>query len=711
VSDETPFPRISGYTVVRRLGKGETLLAKDPSGPPVTLTRLPDLAAWPVPKEYAGWSQEMLAEVRWRLYLRVKSESDHLVPLLGLQESDNGERYLEAQFVPGEDLSAVVRRAPLPAELALEVCHQAAQGLAVLHGRGLVHGDVKPANLVMAPDPPLRIWLIDPPPVTIFTGGAQWTADYVAPALARDGGPTPGGAMPTPATDLYSLGCTLFELLSGRVPYPLANIEAVLRAHMRRKPPLHVLRDRGLPESVVEAVAGLMGLEQADDRTTRMWVARLAELAEMASPSYAPPAGGADPGVDRPSMGSPDTPAADRPDWAASTMAGFEAVEHDHGAEPDDAAFQKALPEPPAEPAVSRARSAEEAGLADAAPATFYGAPALPSLREELAYRVEDMRKRLQRPFRRRHRKVAPAPAPADSEPVPESGGERTSHPAVAKPGEDVVDCSVWAPATVACGDTSFVQVFAHLLADAEEVARMAIEFDAEAGRRATRRLELPVRRGARLTFELLMPGLRVDSNVESLIWHGNLGSVQFAVDVPDDFSRSMVVGSVRVSTGSVPLGQVKFKLAIEREAAGATVGEVGELARRYTQAFVSYASQDRPEVLKRLQMLKPFGIGFFQDFMQLDPGQRWERELYRKIDDCDLFLLFWSRHAKASVWVRKEAEYARARQGPDRTDPPDVLPVILEGPPSPEAWPGFDDIQFDDVMRYLIAATELGEP
>ena len=55
--------------------------------------------------------------------------------------------------------------------------------------------------------------------------------------------------------------------------------------------------------------------------------------------------------------------------------------------------------------------------------------------------------------------------------------------------------------------------------------------------------------------------------------------------------------------------------------------------------------------------MLQAAGISFFQDVLKLDPGVRWEREIYKNIDKCDLFLLFWSPAAKDLQWVIKEAE------------------------------------------------------
>lgn len=60
-----------------------------------------------------------------------------------------------------------------------------------------------------------------------------------------------------------------------------------------------------------------------------------------------------------------------------------------------------------------------------------------------------------------------------------------------------------------------------------------------------------------------------------------------------------------------------------------------------------------------------------FHDILELDPGERWAQELYKHIDTCDAFFLFWSKAAKASEWVLREALYARDRQGGKNDTPP----------------------------------------
>jgi hypothetical protein len=142
------------------------------------------------------------------------------------------------------------------------------------------------------------------------------------------------------------------------------------------------------------------------------------------------------------------------------------------------------------------------------------------------------------------------------------------------------------------------------------------------------------------------------------------------------------------------------------------TETEMQGRARRYRRAFLSYASPDRAEVLKRAQSLKVVGIDFFQDLLSLEPGDRWENRLYEEIDKCDLFLLFWSTHAAKSQWVIKETERALARRGATIHDgEPSIIPIVLEGPPVPHPPSSLADIHFNDALRYVIAAVEADPP
>ena len=245
------------------------------------------------------------------------------------------------------------------------------------------------------------------------------------------------------------------------------------------------------------------------------------------------------------------------------------------------------------------------------------------------------------------------------------------------------------------------VQAFVHLPEEADDAKAIAAELDVGARRRAYRGLATPVAERARLDFELRVPGLVVDEPVASLVWRRRTEAVQFALDVPANAETRSVVCTLDVSLEGAPVGHVKFVLQIEPSSARIAAEPQGEQAHAYSYAFVSYSSADRDEVLARVQMLAVAGIPYFQDVTTLEPGDRWERRLEAGIDRCDLFLLFWSGHAKSSTWVKREVDHALARKSGDDLAPPEIRPVILERVP-PWAEP-FQHLHFDDRVLYFM--------
>ena len=269
----------------------------------------------------------------------------------------------------------------------------------------------------------------------------------------------------------------------------------------------------------------------------------------------------------------------------------------------------------------------------------------------------------------------------------------------------DPVDFTIFSPPVVRSGEAFMVQVFAHRPDQARMADQLAKEFDEDATRRGYTSLETEVERGDELTVHLSLPGLQVRPRVEGLAWDGEPRAVQFDVLVPAEMERGNVVGTVMISKNNVPLGHIKFKLTVEETSAmsGATRNvPAGESAHRYRKAFISYASQDRAEVIKRVQMLRSLRISYFQDLLNLEPGTRWDHELYQHIDDSDLFLLFWSSAAKRSQWVMREVNYALKRQSGSEMLVLEIIPVIIEGPPVVEPPRELAHLHFNDYLVYF---------
>ena len=266
----------------------------------------------------------------------------------------------------------------------------------------------------------------------------------------------------------------------------------------------------------------------------------------------------------------------------------------------------------------------------------------------------------------------------------------------------DTVDCAVHAPPTVLPGSTFLVQVWAHLVDQGPEVERLALTVDPDARLRVFKTLEVRIPRGSRLELDLTMPGLEVIDPTQSLIWGGRPQAAGFEVRVPRDGTiPTKVIGTVGVILDSVPIGHLKFTIAIG--AGPGAARPVGDDARRYRKAFISYSSADRDKVLQRVQMLGPLGIEFFLDLVNLEAGERWEPTIYEQIDACDLFLLFWSDHAKASDWVHREVRHALERKANDDLRPPEIRPIVIEGPPVPKPWAELAHLHFNDRLLYYM--------
>lgn len=262
----------------------------------------------------------------------------------------------------------------------------------------------------------------------------------------------------------------------------------------------------------------------------------------------------------------------------------------------------------------------------------------------------------------------------------------------------DDVDCTVFATPEARPGDTVLVQVFAHLPEESAAATSLAKEFDRDAIRRGCESLGTKIARGSQLHFELTVADLQI-RHAKDLTWKGRPASIQFSVAVAKSFAPRNITAQIAVLQNSVPIGEIVFKLSVVAQGARRTNPEpVESRARRIERAFASYASPDRDEVCKRVQMARAAGIQCFQDVLDLDPGERWERRLYQYIDQSDALFLFWSHHSRDSEWVTREWRYALKQKGLDF-----IRPVILEGPPIVPPPPELQALHFNDRMLYVM--------
>jgi eukaryotic-like serine/threonine-protein kinase len=206
--------------------------------------------------------------------IRAQAQLDH-PNLVRVSYADyEGDTYFfVTEYVPGTDLRKLVRRnGPLPFPIAATIISQAAEGLHYAHRRGLVHRDVKPGNLLVTPDGRTKMtdlglaWFLmeelesGTQAVAGKAGSLVGTADYLAPETIRD----PRKILPV--SDVYSLGCTLYYAVTGKVPFPGGNTADKIRRHLDEIPlnPLHFNPD--LPPGFCDVIAAMMD-KNPDQRT------------------------------------------------------------------------------------------------------------------------------------------------------------------------------------------------------------------------------------------------------------------------------------------------------------------------------------------------------------------------------------------------------------------------------------------------------------
>jgi DNA-binding beta-propeller fold protein YncE len=206
---------------------------------------------------------------------RAAAAVDHpnIIPVFDAGEA-SGALFIAMRFVHGRDVRTLLQRVgPLPPARASDIITQVSSALDAAHARGLVHRDVKPANMLLDEDPggdrQDHVYLSDfgltkhSLSETGITSQGQvlGTLDYIAPEQIE-------GRAVDGRTDLYSLGCAAFELLSGAPPFKRGGGMAVVWAQLSEPPPPVTVRRPELPSAVDDVLAQAMAKSQ-DSRYRR----------------------------------------------------------------------------------------------------------------------------------------------------------------------------------------------------------------------------------------------------------------------------------------------------------------------------------------------------------------------------------------------------------------------------------------------------------
>ena len=204
-------------------------------------------------------TQDPTAVARFKGEARLAASIEHpnIVPIHRGGEED-GILYLAMRFVPGTNLRQVIDAGPMDLPRVGRTVTEVAEALDAAHRRGLVHRDVKPANVLVTSDANHEHVYLGDFGLTkrlgsvsaglTRVGGWVGTTDYVAPEQIR-------GEAADGRADVYSLGCVVYEMLTGEVAYPRDSDMAKLLAHVSDPPPLPRTRRPELVEAFDEVVA------------------------------------------------------------------------------------------------------------------------------------------------------------------------------------------------------------------------------------------------------------------------------------------------------------------------------------------------------------------------------------------------------------------------------------------------------------------------
>jgi predicted Ser/Thr protein kinase len=189
-------------------------------------------------------------------------QEPHVIPIHDWGEVDD-HLYIDMRLVPGQTLHDMLRGGPIDPERATSIIGQIASALDAAHAAGLIHRDVKPQNIMVTPDD--FAYLVDfgiaetkGDSRLTMTGTQVGSMAYMAPERFGD-------EQATPAVDVYSLACVLYEALTGSTPFRTDSLEQIMGAHISAPPPRPSVMNPRVPVALDEVTVRGMA-KQPDDR-------------------------------------------------------------------------------------------------------------------------------------------------------------------------------------------------------------------------------------------------------------------------------------------------------------------------------------------------------------------------------------------------------------------------------------------------------------
>jgi serine/threonine protein kinase len=268
---------VGAYRLEELLGEGavgQVFAARDAEGRRVALKVLRD--------ELAN-DRVMVARFEREARLARDLETPHVVPILELGRSE-GIAFLAMPYYAGGSLALRLRvLGPLSVDETVGLAAQLARGLDALHARGVLHRDVKPSNVLLDGEGTAALAdfglarASDSTQLTV-EGQLLGTPHYLAPELIE-------GREATRKSDVYALGCVLYECLAGEPPFAGRGAAEIGFAHLTEPAPDPRLRRAELPEGAAQAVLAALEKDPAERPTTATALARMLMIGRRSSAS------------------------------------------------------------------------------------------------------------------------------------------------------------------------------------------------------------------------------------------------------------------------------------------------------------------------------------------------------------------------------------------------------------------------------------------
>ena len=234
------------------------------------------------------------AEVVSRLYsertISVRATHPGLVHIRDAARTSDGVPYLVMEYLDGRTLASIVDDGAIDVPTIVGLAAQIAAALAALHEAGVVHCDVKPENLFVLAD---RAWGTLPQVKVIDFGVSRRVDEAVAEDASIAGtpaymAPEQWKGRPEPASDVYALGCVLYQLVTGETPFD-GSLPQLMLAHLEQRPARPTWLRSGLPIELERIILRALAKDASLRPTMRQLADELGDLADAMSLSVTMP--------------------------------------------------------------------------------------------------------------------------------------------------------------------------------------------------------------------------------------------------------------------------------------------------------------------------------------------------------------------------------------------------------------------------------------